>query len=111
MKRIFLLINIFLIAEFLMVGNAFSASRGEKMTVQKITKLDAIAIAQNLMREKKLDKDWNIAKPKIQYEEEKEIGIKFYTKHPFSMNLKLALPYLVVVSKQDGKVIAFGQDK
>ena len=70
-----------------------------------------ILIAQDVMKQKGLDKDWNINKPKIKYEDEKEIGVKFYTKHAFSMNVKFALPYLVVVNKQNGQVTAFGQDK
>ena len=111
MNRDFFLISIFFILGFLITGNVFSDSDGEKMVLQKITKKEAIFIAQNLMREKRLDKDWNVMKPKVQYEEDQEIGIKFYTKHPFSMNTKFALPYLVVVNKHDGKIMAFGQDK
>ena len=79
--------------------------------MQRISKNEAILIAQQLMTEKDLQKHWNIQKPKIKYENESEIAIKFFSKHKFALDMKYALPYLVVVSKQDGSVIAFGQDK
>lgn len=87
---------------------------GAEATVTKdviVAQNEAISIAQNLMREKGLDKDWNILKPKIKYDNAEQIGIRFFSKHRFALNSKMAMPYLVVISKSDGNVVAFGQDK
>lgn len=77
----------------------------------RVSRKEAILIAQELMQKQGLDRDWNIKRPRVHYENKNEIGIRFYTKHPFAMSLKYALPYLVVVSKEDGKVTVWGQDK
>ena len=110
MKNLISIAAIFFLI-FIFKGSILYGTELSEIKVMKITQSEAINIAQNLMREKGLDKDWNILKPKIKYDDDKEIGIKFFSRHRFALNLKMALPYLIVISKADGSVVAFGQDK
>ena len=96
---------------FIFKGSIVYGAELSEIKVVKMTQNEAINIAQNLMREKGLDKDWNILKPKIKYDNEREIGIKFFSRHRFALDVKMALPYVIVINKTDGSVVAFGQDK
>jgi len=112
MFRLFSIIIVIMIILLMANHKGFALPRaGVGDDTMVVTVQEAILIAQNLMREKGLDKDWNIKKPKIHYENEKQIGIRFYTKHLFALNLKYALPYLIVVDKKNGEIVAWGQDK
>ena len=101
--------NIYLNSSVLFAG--LSKQETVNGGAMSITDKEAIVIAQRFMKEKGLEKDWNLKKPKVYFSDEKEIGVKFYTKHPFSLNLKYALPYLIVVRRNDGQISAWGQSK
>ena len=114
MIRLFWVLIIYFFSSFLTVPALFADSIKTQKTdgeIMSITEQEAIVIAQNFMKGKGLDKDWNNKKPKIIFVDEKEVGIKFYTKHPFALNLKYVLPYLIVVRRSDGQIVAWGQDK
>ena len=104
---------IYLILASFFLNNYFTAEAMDHRIDMNMenSKSEYVKIAKEFMTSNGLDKDWNINKPSLYYENDTEISFKFRTRHPFAMDLKYAVPYIVVINKNSRQVFANGPAK
>ncbi len=87
MKPFLLLIFVFCLGCSATQSKILSSDYHGNESAEEVTK-KILEIAKNAMIAEGLDEDWNIDKPKIKFDYENKIGIKFYTKHKLSLNTR-----------------------